>query len=330
MDIKRTSVQDIYQSVSKGQSMQELYKKLSGTLGDNNPFAKFSIGNGFYVWSHPSDQWLCLADATTLEQDIVNKAIVELHKQVAAKVGEKTADAIFTVPDESYIFYNNEGGATQLLFTGWGFKKPVRTSGHGEKEKVEKRMPVDICFTYDGERILNYEFGLQIPKQLKQLKTNGEGLYHFNNLKVGEAYTLKNLKTGREFELSVQEGQTLYEFDVTEYTSIDVSATIDGEPLADESLTVDYNGKTIPLYTDGNGTAQIQVALHEGLPFNAAMRDQIQSGTLATNGNVLTFAFESEKPIPDIPEVPPIPPVEPELSISSSWATWTLSGPTIP
>lgn len=308
MDIKRTSVQDIYQSVSKGQDMKELYKKLNSTLGESNPFAKFDIGNGFYVWSHPSGQWLCLADASSVEQEMVNTAIVALHKEVAAKVGEKTAEAIFTVPDESYIFYNNEGGTTQLLFTGWGFKKPVRTTGRGEKEQVEKRMPVDFCFTYDGERLLNYDFGLQIPKQMKELKTNNEGIYHFNNLKVGETYLLKDLKSGREFNLVVREGQSLYEFDVTDYTSIDVRATFDGEPLANESLTIDYNGKSIPLYTDENGMAQLQVALHEGLPFNGSMRDQTQSGTLAASGNTLVFAFESEKPVEEEPPTPPVPP----------------------
>ena len=122
MDIKRTSVNDIYQSLKKGQDIQEIYKKLCESLGDNNPFAKFSIGNGFFVWSHPSGQWQCLADADGIEQEMVNNAIVELHKEVARKVGEKTADAIFTVPDESYIFYNNEGSDIKLLYTGCGKK----------------------------------------------------------------------------------------------------------------------------------------------------------------------------------------------------------------
>ena len=129
MDIKRTSVNDIYQSIPKGQDLQELYKNLREKLGDSNPFAKFDIGNGFYVWSHPSGLWQCLADASSVEQEMANNAIVELHKRVAQKVGEKTADAIFTVPDESYIFFNYEDGDTKLLYTGWGFKKPVRTIG---------------------------------------------------------------------------------------------------------------------------------------------------------------------------------------------------------
>ena len=305
MDIKRTSVNDIYQSIPKGQDLQELYKNLREKLGDSNPFAKFDIGNGFYVWSHPSGLWQCLADANSVEQEMANNAIVELHKRVAQKVGEKTADAIFTVPDESYIFFNNEDGDIKLLYTGWGFKKPVRTIGRPERGNVEKRMPVDICFLFNGERLANYDFGLQLPKQLKQLQTSIGGLYHFDNLKVGEHYTLKDLKTGRDFELVVVEGQSLYEFDVTAYTSINVKATLDGEPLADEPLTIDYNGKTITLNTDEAGTANLQVALFEGEPFTANMRDNTQNGTIAAEGNLVTFEFESEKP--------PLPPTEEEL-----------------
>ena len=126
MDIKRTSVNDIYQSIPKGQDLQELYKNLREKLGDSNPFAKFDIGNGFYVWSHPSGLWQCLADANSVEQEMANNAIVELHKRVAQKVGEKTADAIFTVPDESYIFFNNEDGDIKLIerlsFRNYQFK----------------------------------------------------------------------------------------------------------------------------------------------------------------------------------------------------------------
>ena len=313
MDIKKTSVNDIYQSIQKGQDIQELYKKLSEALGDNNPFAKFSIGSGFYVWSHPSGQWQCLADAEGIEQEMVNSAIVELHKQVAKKVGEKTADAIFTVPDESYIFYNNDGSGVKLLYTGWGFKKPVRTIGRPDIDSVEKRIPVDICFSFDGERLPDYEFGIQLPKQLKQLKTNEEGLYHFNNLKVGENYLFKDLKSGRDFTLVVEEGKSLYEFDVTTYTNIEVKATIDGQPLADEPLTIDYNGQTISLTTGEMGTIGTQVTLRPGEPFTATMRDNTQSGVLEPEGNLVTFEFESEKPPlpPIIEEEEPTPPPPP-------------------
>ncbi len=316
MDIKRTSVNDIYQSLKKGQDIQEIYKKLCESLGDNNPFAKFSIGNGFFVWSHPSGQWQCLADADGIEQEMVNNAIVELHKEVARKVGEKTADAIFTVPDESYIFYNNEGSDIKLLYTGWGFKKPVRTVGRPDIGEVEKRMPVDICFTFDGERLPNYEFGLQLPKQLKQLHTSPEGLYHFNNLKVGESYFFKDLKTRRDFALVVEEGKSLYEFDVTAYANIEVKATLDGEPLANERLTIDYNGKTIELATGEMGKTMTQVPLREGTPFNVTMRDNTQNGSLQPEGNLMTFEFESEKPpLPPVIEeeepTPPPPPPQP-------------------
>lgn len=315
MDIKRTSVHDIYQSISKGQDPQDIYKRLNDILGESNPFAKFSIGSGFYVWSHPSGDWQSLADASSVEQEMVNNAILSLRRQIAEKVGEKTADAIFTVPDDSYIFYNNDGGNIKLLYTGWGFKKPVRTTSGPEIGTVEKRMPVDICFVYDGERLQNYEFGLYLPKQLKQMQTNGEGLYHFNNLKVGESYKLKDLKSGRDLTLLVEDGKSLYEFDVTSYTSIDVQATLDGEPIVGEQLSIDYKGQTHTLTTDESGRASLQVALHEGTPFSASMREQRQDANIAPSGNEVLFAFESERPPlppeidePDDPTPPSFPP----------------------
>ena len=52
---RKSSVKEVHKVVQK--DLSELHKTLSKKLGQENPFAKISIGNGYYLWSDNRCQW---------------------------------------------------------------------------------------------------------------------------------------------------------------------------------------------------------------------------------------------------------------------------------
>ena len=292
---KKSSINDVHKVIQK--DLVELHKTLSNKLGDRNPFAKFSIGGGFYLWSDSRCQWTQMISASSLEQSIVRAALLETKKNVAAKLGEKTTEALFTIPDDSYIYYSNEGDEIEILITGWGFKKPVRVAGKGDTDKIKKDNPVNISFIYDGQALPNYEFGIQLPKQIKPLKTNTEGVYHFDNLRVQEKFKLVDFVTGQEFLLTVIEGQSQYNYDVTVTSCLNVYAKLDNSPLSGESVEISYNGRSYNLTTDQDGKVSCGLPFYEGELISASMRDQSFNEVINKGGNQFVFQFESPKQI---------------------------------
>ena len=292
---KKSSINDVHKVIQK--DLVELHKTLSSKLGDANPFAKFSIGGGFYLWADTRCQWKQMISASSLEQSIVRAALLETKRNIAGKLGEKTAEALFTIPDDSYIYYSNDGDEIEILITGWGFKKPVRVAGRGDADKIEKDNPVNISFLYDAQSLPNYEFGIQLPKQIKSLRTNADGVYHFDNLKVQEKYKLVDFVTGQEFLLTVTEGQSQYNYDVTVKSHLDIYAKLDNSPLCGEGVVISYNGRTYDLTTGQEGKVSCGLPYYEGLMISASMRGQTYNEIINKEGNQILFQFQSPKQI---------------------------------
>lgn len=290
---RKSSVKDVHQCVKK--DYPEIYKTVCSKLGENNPFAKFSIGAGVYVWSDNRCQWNRMVDASELKQSVIYEAFNQKKAEFAAKIGQKSADTFFTVPDDSYIYYNDDNGDVKILIAGWGFKKPVRFHSSGEIGKVTGKNPVSVSFSYDGERLKNYDFGLKLPRQVKRLSTDINGLYVFPNLKVGEKYIVTDMKSGKDFPLNIVAGQSLYDFDVTRYSVLDISAVCDDLPINGEVVEVIYHGKRFDATTDGNGCAVIRLPLYDGEPATASMRDKTESTPISESGGEIDFVFETEK-----------------------------------
>lgn len=305
---KKSSVKEVYKTIK--QDLPELHKILCNKLGEDNPFAKISLGAGFYAWADDRYQWHSLSEASDLKQETVNSALFKLKNNIAGKLGEKTADALFTVPDDGYIYYNDDAEETKILITGWGFKKPIRVISEGDKGSFKKKNPISLSFLYDGERLPKYEFGIRLTKQLKRLSTDNDGYYKFSNLKVGEHFTLVDLNKGNDLKLSIIEGKSQYDFDVTAYTTINVSISENELPLQNEDISLSYHNKDYQLKTDSAGNAKIEVAYHEGEIVSASVRDQNKQQAIDTTENHIFFSFES--PV----EEPPLQPKNTDISIS--------------
>ena len=238
-----------------------------------------------------------MIDASELKQSIIHESLNQTKADVATKIGSKTAEALFTTPDNSYIYYNDDNGEVKILIAGWGFKKPVRIIGKQEKDDVPQKNPISISFSYDGERLKNYEFGLRLAKQIKHLSTDGSGLYVFDNLKVGENYVVTDINSNRDYQLNIIEGLSSYNFDVTRYSILNVSAVSDDLPINGESVEVLYHGKRYDTTTDGNGHATIQLPLYDGESVTASMRDKSESTRISETGGSIEFVFKTEKPV---------------------------------
>lgn len=277
--------------------MVGLYAKLVEILGQDNPFAKVSIGNGYYLWSDTRCDWHQMNSADELEQDFIHDELVRVKKEVASVLDEKTADILFTVPDDSYIYYNGDSGNTRILITGWGFKKPVRSRVKADTGDIGVKNPVTLSFLYDGERLADYVFGVKTSKMVKRLSTDASGYYHISNLKVGSRLEIVNLKTGEEQVLNVVDGRSDYEFDVTSYSVVSLRAMLNGEPLGGEKGTVGCKGKEYSAVTAADGSASIRIPMHEGEAVVAEMRGKTLSALMSEEGNEFLFTFEDEKPL---------------------------------
>lgn len=294
MEIRKTGEKEIH-AVRKD-SLGALYTKLDKMLGEENPFAKVNIGAGYYSWSDNRRQWKQMAAASEIKQEDIADALAQTRKNVASKIGEKSAEVLFTVPDESYIYYNDDDGDIRILLTGWGFEKPVNRHGSADIINLKKKNPVNISFMFDGVRLPGYEFGIKLRNQVKRLKTNDNGTYHFDDLKPGEHFILINIKNGMEMELNVEDGKTDYEYDVTTYSEIKISTSYDGTPLVAEDVTIIYGGKTYKAITDADGKTSVNVPFHAGTGFAAKMREETKTDIISEGGNEITFHFEKEVP----------------------------------
>lgn len=311
MDIKKTPVRDIHGLIQK--DYKSLYQQLQKTLGNDIPFADIQIGSGFYVWSDARCEWHQMIAASSIKQDFVISALTDQRQAIAQKLGEDTADKLFTYPDESYIYFNDDDGEMHVLLTGWGFKKPVFGRGKADMQDINVKTgnPVSVSFSYDGERQPNYEFGLRLAKQVKRFVTNDLGVYQYDDLQVGEHFTLVDLNSNREFSLDIVAGQSEYDFDITNYTTVTFSASCDGQPVSGEAIDLDYNGKQYKAITDAAGNAAMQLPLYPGETMAATMRGQQVEDTVNAMGNHFDFHFDSPTP-PDIPEIPKVPDI-PEI-----------------
>ena len=301
---RKSSVKDVHQYIK--QDYSELYTSLCSKLGEINPFAKFSIGAGDYVWSDNRCQWHRMTDASELKQSIIHESLNHIREEVAGKIGTKTAEALFTIPDASYIYYNDDDDEIRVLVTGWGFKKPVRIKTAPDTSSLNKKNPVSISFSYDGVRLENYEFGLRLAKQVKRLTTGTDGLFHFDNLKVGERYVVTDINSGEDFVLNIIEGQSLYDYDVTRYSVLSVSATCNGLPIKGEKVEISYHGKQYDMVTDEDGRARFQLPFYGGEVATASMRDKSENAQISETGENIEFIFITEKEHEEMvdPEVP--------------------------
>ena len=289
---RQVSTHDIHKIVNE--DLVEMYKHLANALGDKNPFAKFSIGGGFYVWADNRCAWRQMISASSLEQEIVRSSLYELKKSIATIIGEEATEKLTTTPDDSHIYYSYDNAEIKILLTGWGFKKPARAFGKSDIEEMKQPNPVTLSFSIGDEKQPCYEFGVQLPRQVKHMRTGLDGLYHFRDLKVGESFTIVDFKSNKNHSVNIVEGVSHYDIDISNYTTLTIQAQDGGQPLANETAEVLYNGKSHSVTTNEQGVAQLQLPYVANTNIVATLRDQTKVEPIAAEGNTITFSLNAK------------------------------------
>lgn len=288
---KKSSIKEVHKLVQ--QDYPELYKKLSSILGDENPFAKFSIGAGSYIWSDNRYNWHQMIAFSSLKQEIVKEALLAVRAKLVTQFGEKQTELLLSIPDEGYIYFNDEDDI-KVLITGWGFKKPVRVAGKPIIEEIINKNPVTLAFIYEGKKLSNYQFGLKLSNKARKLHTDPEGICHMGNLCDGERYTIYDIMhDNKEYYLEIVSGQYHYDIDITEYTKVNISAVSDGNPIVNEQVALQYHGTLYNSVTDSFGNSEIEIPLYEDEKLQANLREQTKEITIHANKNHIDFIFES-------------------------------------
>lgn len=298
---KKSSIKEVHKLVP--QDYPELYKKISGILGDENPFAKFSIGAGNYIWSDNRCDWHQMIAWSSLKQEAVKEALANVRSQLITKFGEKQAELLLSIPDDGYIYFNDDEDEIKILITGWGFKKPVRVGGKPIIEEILDKNPITIAFVYNGSRLPNYQFGIKLSNKARKLHTDADGLCHMGNLCEGEKYIVYDILNGNKtYNLEIVSGQSHYDIDLTKHTQLSISALADEQSVANEQIDIQYHNSSYNVTTDANGNAVLEIPLYEGEQLSAILRDQTRYVTINSEGNHIDFVFKTTPPPAPTPE----------------------------
>ena len=253
MDIKKVLTKDVYQTISS--DIQAIYKDLQKEFGSDTLFAKFDIGGGFYLWSDHRNGWKPMNEASAAVQQDVRAVFLREKEEMIKKKGNAIAERLFTYPDDSYIYFKDDGGEIEVLLTGWGFKKPVKHDPQPNFKKIKVEQSITVSFSVDGVPQPEYAFAIKLPTGAKQLLTGQDGRHVIGKLKAGENRKLIDAE-GKEHLLEIIEGQTHYDFNVTpekkepekELEPLKLFQPYikvvdeDGNPLSDYPLTIDIEG----------------------------------------------------------------------------------------
>ena len=257
MDIRKVPTKDVYQTINS--DIQAIYKDLLKEFGRDTLFAKIDIGGGFYLWSDHRNGWKPMNDASATVQQDVRATFLREKEEIKKKKGNAIAERLFTYPDDSFIYFRDDGGEIEVLLTGWGFKKPVKHDPQPNFKKIKVEQSVSVSFSVDGVPQPEYAFAIMLPIGKKQLLTGEDGRYVIGKLKAGENRKLIDAE-GKEHLLEIIEGQTHYDFNVTPEKKIEEPkkeleplklfqpyikvVDEDGNPLPDYPLTIDIEGKS--------------------------------------------------------------------------------------
>lgn len=293
---KKSSIKEVYKLVPD--DYPTLYQKLSKVLGDANPFAKFSIGSGYYIWSDNRCNWHQMIAWSSYKQEAVKEALSTLRANLISKIGEKTTDVLLSIPDDGYLYFNDDEGDIKVLITGWGFKKPVRVSGEPHVEELVQKLPITLAFYYDGSKLPNYPFAIKLGHAVRKLHTGADGIWSVPDLGVGEKFLIYDLQNNNQtYSLEIVSGQFHYGIDLTQYTVVTIHAVADEQPVVNEQVVLQYHDTPYWVVTDANGKAELEIPLYEAEKLTAQLREQTKEIRIQPNNNYVDFVFETEPPV---------------------------------
>ena len=266
-------------------------------------FAERRQGAGYFLWRHPDSDWCSLSACDPEEKERILSEYETTRSRVLARLRENEtlaplADKVFSVPDESHIWYKDDFDGLCFLLSGWGYKYPLAASGGPIVEGTEEdvKQDVRVGFTYLGTLQPQMEFtiGPKASAANKKFTTDDSGMAHVGKLHPGVTYAVLFLPFGKTFPLTVLDGCDEYVFDVTRKAFLTVDATRDGEPLSGPNCVIQYAGQEYNLpFPEGGRITQSLVLQDEYRKASVNVEGEYQEVDLHEGANQVSFAFQS-------------------------------------
>ena len=303
---------DVFCLVNK--NYDAVYNLLKTVLSDEEElvFAERKQGAGYFLWRHPDNDWRRLSACEPAEKDMLLSQFEEIRSRVLSKmqgnaVLASLGDKVFSVPDDSYIWYKDDLDGIRFLLSGWGYKYPLATSGGPivEGTEIDSKQDVRIGFTYCGTMQPQVEFtvGPKASAANKRFLTDDSGMAYVGKLHSGATYAVLFLPFGKTFDLEVREGCGEYIFDVTRKAFLTVVATRDGNPLSGPLCLIRHAGLEYSLPFPETGRVMQSLVLQEETEtVSVSVEGENKEMLLQEGENRLSFDFYS--PVED-----PLPPV---------------------
>ncbi len=295
--------------ITRAVPCETIQEGLMQTLSEQDRiFARYEIRNGYYCWAFPDGPWTALSEADDLDCAAVNAALATHRESVKKTLGrtDNLVDNIFTVPDDSFIFYQVEpGGGIRLMLTGWDYKYPVSPTAMagGDRDRKKTRQMVVVSFKEGSVGVPKYEFSVKTPAgRDKSFTCDEQGRCVLGTLPPGLKFSIFGISTPHNGELTVVDGQELYEFDVTRVVDVVVKVLTDGLPTPGKGVTVNYRDDEISCTTDLGGCAAVKLPYVRDTFVAVTVGDQMRSSQIQLGDNVFEFVFET--PPPPVPEEP--------------------------
>lgn len=263
-------------------------------------FVEPQTGLGFFQWTLPGENWKPFGDL----DEAMKRTVAVVYKQRMdvlrnALQGSPLCDAVLTVPSESeFVFFRQNDGDWEIAMTAWGYQF-VNIPPTGEISAwVEQEVYQEVSIGFQWEGVLQPNVSFLLKETLRT--TSDDGFYHVDNpVKVGESFVL-NVFDRFQFTVVVEKGKSEYVFDITQYLTVEIVATRDGLPLADQLCDISFNGLEYQLTTDKAGQATVEMPLArnvDGSVMNpqsdcvATCAEETQKKTPLTDGDTLRFDF---------------------------------------
>lgn len=208
-------------------SYDALYSSLKRLLpAEEMIFAEPKKGVDQIFWVHPEGGWQSFAEADPTLQGMIISQIVKHQSTIQSTLASQPnfkplMDSLFTIPGEEFYYFKfTEGDGIDVMITGWGYKKPVvKAAGVGAISAPRtKKQRVVASFSSHGQKVPHYAFILHVKylNNVLNKETDGNGEFLLaEQAVVGAEYMLEDPLTGKTFDLIVEEGKELYDYDIT-------------------------------------------------------------------------------------------------------------------
>ena len=308
--IVKVNAKDLYKITPAftSEAMCEIFE--ARLAPEQNIFAKYKVGAGFFQWSFPGEDWTRLSEADSIESAEVLGRMAEIKAEIApalASVPKMNLDSIFTTPGKDYVFYKyDQDGKIRLMLTAWDYKFPVKQlTGPvvigGAKVPVMRN--VVLAFTEadapaSGRQVLIKTFS----GRNKKVVSDENGLFAMGNLRVGKEYVIAVPEAHKEVTIIPEKDREEYQIDLTQPYKVEVHAKMDGHSYSGLDVHLEVGGATQSGVTDALGTVTFSFPYEQGAVAELRAGVQVQTQPLSYPNTEFNLEFVSERTYIDVNE----------------------------